>query len=226
MRLIGTTVGNYGGNITHTSAGATQVDLPVSGEVQTPAGPTIFLVENFNYTAGELLTANGWENHSGTTNYIQVTEPGLIYTGYPPALGLGAALQTSGEDVNRGFTPQNLGNLYASFLVNVTSAKTTGDYFFHFSTSPINTQYFRGKVFIQKDSETNNFRFGLTNGASDIEPTVTTGYDYVYGTTYLVVLKYEIVPGSNNDLVHLWVNPTISDTESTPLLTSTDAITS
>lgn len=226
VRLIGTTVGNYGGNITHTSAGATQVDLPVSGEVQTPAGPTIFLEENFNYTAGELLTANGWENHSGTTNYIQVTEPGLIYTGYPPALGLGAALQTSGEDVNRGFTPQNLGNLYASFLVNVTSAKTTGDYFFHFSTSPINTQYFRGKVFIQKDSETNNFRFGLTNGASDIEPTVTTGYDYVYGTTYLVVLKYEIVPGSNNDLVHLWVNPTISDTESTPLLTSTDAITS
>jgi hypothetical protein len=185
---------------------------------------SLLLEDNFTGEVGTLLTANGWTNHSGTSNFIPIVGTDLFYPGYSSSGGGSASLLTSGEDVNRAFTSQNAGGVYASLLINVSAAQAGGDYFFHFSASPISTSFFRGKVFIQKDATSNNFRFGLTNTGA-IATAVTTGYDYVYGTTYLIVLKYEFVAGSNNDLVHLWVNPVFSP-EPTPLLTSTDAITS
>ena len=42
------------------------------------------LTEDFNYTAGTFVSANGWTAHSGAgTNAITVTSPGLNYTGHP-----------------------------------------------------------------------------------------------------------------------------------------------
>lgn len=227
VRLTGTTVGTYDGNILHSSTGATDVNVAVSGTVTEPLGPTTFFDENFPYTAGTALTANGWTAHSaGGTNAILATEPGMTYPGYPLASGLAATITTSGEDINKTFTPiATEGSVYTSLLVNVSSAQTTGDYFYHLSSSPINSSFYRGRVFIQKDTASDNFRFGLAN-AGGIATAVSTGYDYVYGTTYLLVLKYDILPGTNNDVVHLWVNPVISATEPTPTLTSTDVITS
>lgn len=227
VRLTGTTVGTYDGNILHSSTGATDVNVAVSGTVTEPLGPTTFFEENFPYTAGTALTANGWTAHSaGGTNAILVTEPGMTYPGYPLASGLAATITTSGEDINKTFTPiATEGSVYTSLLVNVSSAQTTGDYFYHLCSSPINSSFHRGRVFIQKDTASDNFRFGLAN-AGGIATAVSTGYDYVYGTTYLLVLKYDILPGTNNDVVHLWINPVISATEPTPTLTSTDVITS
>ena len=40
------------------------------------------LVEDFNYPAGDLLTAHNWLVHSGTTNAVAVTSPGLTFAGY------------------------------------------------------------------------------------------------------------------------------------------------
>ncbi len=227
VRLTGTTVGTYDGNILHSSTGATDVNVAVTGTVTEPLGPTTFFEENFPYTAGTALTANGWTAHSaGGTNAILVTEPGMTYPSYPMASGLAATLTTSGEDINKTFTPiATEGSVYTSLLVNVSSAQTTGDYFYHLSSSPINSSFYRGRVFIQKDTASDNFRFGLAN-AGGIATAVSTGYDYVYGITYLLVLKYDIIPGTNNDVVHLWINPVISATEPTPTLTSTDVITS
>src|SRR2546423_593103 len=52
---------------------------------------TSLLVEDFNYTAGDLLTAHGWSAHSGAgTNAIAVVSPGLTYAGYPSS-GIGNA---------------------------------------------------------------------------------------------------------------------------------------
>lgn len=226
VRLTGTTVGTYSGNITHTSTGATQVDLAASGEVFAPAVPTLFMEENFAYPTGTALTTVGWTAHSSAgTNPILVSDTGLTYTNYPPVLNYSATMATSGEDINRTFSAQALGNVYSSLLINVTSAQTTGDYFYHLSSSPLNTQHYRGRVFIQKDSATDNFRIGIANGGA-VGTAVWTGYNYVYGQTYLLLLKYEMVPGANNDLVHLWVNPDFSGAEPAPLLTATDAITS
>jgi hypothetical protein len=227
IRLTGVTAGSYSGNIEHTSTGAAQVDLAATGTVTEPLGPTTFLEENVDYTLGTALTINGWTAHNlGGTNAILVTEPGLIYPDYPPALGYAATLSTSGEDIHRVYEPvATEGSVYASFLVKVTSAQTNGDYFFHLGTSPNNTSYYRGRVFIQKDEASNNFRFGISN-AGGVTTAISTGYDYSYGTTYLVVVKYDIVPGTLNDAVYMWINPTISGTEPAPQLSTTDAITS
>lgn len=224
VRLIGTTVGNYSGNITHTSTGATQVDLPVSGEVQTPAGPTIFLEENFNYTAGELLTANGWTAHSAAgTQPAIVGSTGLTYAGYPPSSGLSGETVFSGpaEDVHRTFPVQTNGTVYASFLFNAISLpNTTADYLIHFGPDPIGTD-FKGRFFTQKDND-GNLRFGLTKAAA-ATGAVWTDYVYAQNTTYLIVIKYVINSGTANDEVYMWVNPAIGATEPTPQLTASDA---
>lgn len=225
VRLTGTTAGTYGGNITHTSTGATQVDLAASGEVFAPAVPTLFIEENFAYTTGVALTTVGWTAHSTGINPILVSDTGLTYTNYPPIQNYSATMATSGEDINRTFSAQALGNVYSSLLINVSSAQTTGDYFYHLSSSPLNTQHYRGRVYIQKDTASENFRIGIANGGA-VGTAVWTGYNYVYGQTYLILLKYETVPGANNDLVHLWVNPDFTGAEPAPLLTATDAITS
>lgn len=187
----------------------------------------LLLEENFNYTAGLALTSmDNWTAHSsGGTNTIFVTTNNLSYAGYPSVSGNAATLSSSGEDVNCAFPAQNSGNVYASFLVNVTSAKTAGDYIFHFSTENVSTSFFRGRVFIQKDTATDNFRFGLSN-TSALDPAITTSYDYSYGNSYLVVIRYDFVEGEANDVVNMWINPSISSIEPAAHLTSTDVITS
>ena len=104
----------------------------------------LLLNDNFSYTAGTLLTANGWTAHSGAgTNAITVTSPGLIYAGY---IGSGidnaATMVATGEDDNRSYTAQTSGTVYYSFMVNFTSATLTGDYFIHLQTG---TTSFYGK---------------------------------------------------------------------------------
>ncbi|MEO6405083.1 MAG: hypothetical protein ABIY51_10045, partial [Ferruginibacter sp.] len=88
------------------------------------------LVEDFNYTAGSLITANGWGAHSGAgTNAITVTTPGLTFPGHPGSgIGNCVSMTTSGEDDNKSFTAITSGTVYTSFLINVTAAQAAGDY--------------------------------------------------------------------------------------------------
>src|SRR5262245_35441012 len=70
-------------------------------------------VENFNYTAGTLLSAAPvvppWSAHSlGGTNPVIVTSPGLFYPGYlSSGIGNAVSLITSGEDDNHTFASRN-----------------------------------------------------------------------------------------------------------------------
>lgn len=224
VRLIGTTVGPYSGNITHTSTGASQVDIAVTGEVTDPPTPTLFMEENFAYTAATLLTDNGWTAHStaGTPNPVIVGTTGLSYQNYPPVAGLSGQTVFSGsaEDVHRTFASQTSGNVYASFLFNAQSLpNTTGDYLIHFGPATIGSD-FKGRFFIQKDAS-ENLRFGLTKAAA-VASAVWTDYIYAQNTTYLIVIKYVINSGATNDQVYMWVNPAIGETEPTPLLTAPD----
>jgi hypothetical protein len=155
------------------------------------------LVEDFDYPNGSLLTANGWTAHSGTTNFITVTNPGTIsYPGYLSS-GVGGEvtmLAGSGEDDNKTFTQQTSGTIYFSFLVNITSAGS-GNYFFHTGAFVMGTTNFRGRVFAKKDAS-NNLFFGISNSTTTANYSTTA---YALNTTYLLVLKYEIVTGASND---------------------------
>lgn len=98
-------------------------------------------VENFDYPAGSLLTANGWTAHSGTKEFIDVVVPGLSFTGYAGSdIGGAANLDNTDEDVNRTFEAQT-GTVYAAFMIK-TEATNFAGYFFHFAPSPWATTYY------------------------------------------------------------------------------------
>ena len=106
------------------------------------------------------------------------------------------------------------------FLVNVTSTQTTGDYFFHIFDGPVASNAFLGRVFAKKDPASTNFDFGLQFAAAGVTYVgAGTSYNYVPGTTYLIVVKYSFVAGTLNDQVALFVNPALGGAEPAATLT-------
>lgn len=184
--------------------------------IALPINAQILLEENFDYPAGDSLRGHGW-NITGTStlNTVMVSNSGLTYTGYPLTSGNGAALQTTGQDVNRGFMNSDsvtTGSVYASFLVNLSAAQATGDYFFHFGIATDNTSIFLGRVFAKLDN--GNVAFGLSKSSTNASvPAVYTTTTYALNTTHLVVLKYTFFPGTADDSVYLFINPVITSTE-------------
>jgi hypothetical protein len=183
------------------------------------------VTEEFEYTIGDLLTAHGYTAHSGAgTNSIAVISGNLTYPVYPSA-GLGNMVQllNTGEDVSKNLAADiTSGTVYASMLVNIDSAQS-GDYFFHLGPNPISTT-FRARVYVKK-AVNGNLAFGLAKGSTSATNTpIYTDSVYTTGTTYLVVVAYQIVDGATNDIVKLWVNPSLSGPEPTPLLTKDDPL--
>ncbi|GAA4043059.1 YDG domain-containing protein [Flavobacterium chungnamense] len=173
------------------------------------------LTEDFSYsTTGDITTSSAgvWTAHSGTTNYPQYTNSGLTYSGFSGSnVGGAMTISTSGTaDVNRVFTNQTSGIVYASFLVNITGVTTTGDYFAHFGQTSVGTT-FLGRLFVRRDAS-NNLSFGLSKAAAIASATFTPN-SYSLNTTYLIVLKYSINSGTNNDAVAMFINPMLNGSE-------------
>jgi hypothetical protein len=159
-------------------------------------------VESFDYTTGTTLTSNGWTAHSAAgTNPITVGATSLTFPQYSPT-GIGGSAVSAGnsEDANTYFTPINSGSVYASFLLRVDSIGTEG-YFFHFMDSASTSAYRARTYFRQDASNANAFNLGLTfNSSTGVFDTT----EFAYGSTILVVAKYTIVSGIDNDLVSLY----------------------
>lgn len=156
------------------------------------------LTDDFNYSG--LLTANGWTAHSGAgTNSIDTTT-GLTYSGYiSSGIGNAANVDNTGEDVNRTYSVVSSGPVYVSFMLNVQAVAE--GYFLHIGPSPIGTT-FRGRVWVTSDG-TGDYELGLTFGSEALSN--RTSLDLAFNTTYLVVMKYDIVDGTDNDTTSLYV---------------------
>lgn len=180
------------------------------------------LSDDFNYTDGALLTANGWTAHSaGGTQAIDVgTSNGLTYADYSGLTGFTAAgignaarIDNNGEDVNKAFAaPITSGDLYVSFLVNVTTA--VDGYYFSLGTG---TTSFFSRLYTKPSTTAGKINFGIGNTAATYSTT-----DFDLNTTYLVVIKYGV---SATGPLSLWILPSgIPATEvaaGTPLVTAT-----
>lgn len=172
----------------------------------------LLLKENFEYAVGDSLCGQStwdWMNVPVSRNLILIQGNALTYSDYP-ASGVGnkVSLTKSGEDLYRIFPRQTSGNVYAAFLVNVTQLpSTSGDYFFAFSSNPSNKTIFHGRVYVKKDAN-DKLMFGVVRSATANAAWTTASYDL--NTTYLVVLKYEIISGALNDMCSIVVNPTIT----------------
>jgi hypothetical protein len=141
----------------------------------------------------------------------------LTYTNYPSS-GIGNALKldtvgASGMDVNRNFPADSSGSIYASYLVKILYATSTGEYYFHLGNTVLGTT-FRPKLFVRDESGSVNF--GISKGSNTGTYTTST---YLYNTTYLIVIKYTFISGTSNDEVSMFVftSPNLPSTEpSTP----------
>jgi plastocyanin len=158
------------------------------------------MVENFDFPADDLLTMHGWTAHSGTgTQSITVNNGGLTFPGYPSSgIGNAALLDNNGEDIHRLFEPVSSGAVYMSFMVDVIN--NPAGYFIHYTPNPHNTFDFRGRVWIKGTAP--NLEFGLSYASSD---TIFTAPIYNLDSTYVCVVKYEVVAGDFNDIVSLFV---------------------
>ena len=162
--------------------------------------------EDFPYGIGVPLTSTGnWFAASGAGVNPLATTPGLSYPGYVGS-GIGDAVRfsTTGEDDSSSIVSRpNSGTVYASFLVWMSSAQATGDYFFAMSTSG---NAFDGRVYARSSGA--GFQFGVTK-ANEALVNYTTGV-YNFFETYLVVVKYQFNAGVADDQVSLFVFDTLS----------------
>jgi len=200
----GLPIGTYNSEVINiTSSGAVSKTVTCSGSVACSAGSLPY-VEDFNYSVGALLTNNCWSAHSGSGG-IAVASASISYPGYLSSnVGNEISLNSTSEDDNRTISPQTSGTIYASFLVNVSATNTTGDYFFHLGQTTIGSA-FRGRIYAKIDAS-NNLAFGIAQSGT----ATYTSLIYSLNTTYLIVLKYEIINGPNNDKASICVDPPLN----------------
>ncbi|MBK6772398.1 MAG: hypothetical protein IPG78_09775 [Ignavibacteria bacterium] len=164
--------------------------------------------ENFDYNAGDSLGAHGWiANTGGPTNRLLVTAPGLTYSGYPlSGIGNATTLTQTGEDAYKNFATivdsLSINSVYVSCMVKFTNAQRPGDYFLTLIPSYSTTLY-SGRVYARLNSGV--LEFGLVKASPLDTSTMQWATGYSLNTTYVLVLKYKIIPGLANNEVSLFV---------------------
>ena len=194
------------------------------------------LYENFNYTvpgniggstttASDATGANNWATHSNTSTVsgvglagtIDLVSGSLSYISLPTSTGnrvlLPGSNTTTSRDVNRAFTTTSK-VVYYSALINVidnTQLKTSPDYFLALGTTSGTSVTTLGARLGISSAAGTNFRLSILNTSGGTPVYIENAVDLVFGTTYLVVVKYDF--SSAPTAATLWVNPTLGGSE-------------
>ncbi|WP_027383896.1 GEVED domain-containing protein [Epilithonimonas caeni] len=170
------------------------------------------LTESFNYASGTTLTSSSWiQQVAGGTPNVTVSAGNLTYPGtIANNFGNKISLTNTGQDVFRYFTATSLNTttpaIYASTVVNVSAAQAIGDIFFGLGSTTYSNSYYYStsvaRLYIRSNGS--GFSFGVmrSSGTVEYESTVRP-----FNTNMKVVLKYEQVAGTVNDIVKLYVDP-------------------
>ena len=173
------------------------------------AGAEVLLEENFDYPQGEFpLAEGGWYTQWGGASSLSIGE-GLTFEGYAGSgVGNGVAINTDDDNnPHRAFKQVTEGNVYVAFMLRPLAAYKKG-YFLTLRDGDVGgySFNFNGRVSVNEDGQ-----LGLTfanNQNAVYADEVLDG-----NTTYLVVLKYTIVEGKNNDNVSLYCFDEMPDAE-------------
>lgn len=173
------------------------------------AGAEVLLEENFDYPQGEFpLAEGGWYTQWGGASSLSIGE-GLTFDGYAGSgVGNGVAINTDDDNnPHRAFKQVTEGNVYVAFMLRPLTAYKKG-YFLTLRDGDMGgySFNFNGRVSVNEDGQ-----LGLTfanNQNAVYADEVLDG-----NTTYLVVLKYTIVEGKNNDNVSLYCFDKMPDAE-------------
>jgi hypothetical protein len=184
----------------------------------TSASHAQLLTEDFSSLATGNFTGNAWSQCSASATSAQIVTNNLSYPDYFVAnVSNGLDANLSGGATNLGgycktFSNPGVENIYAAFLIKANQivwTGTNGQYFFTIGNANIDNA---ASVFFKRTSAV-NFQLGIRKGTGlDIYAPLTLAT----GTTHLVVLKYSKVAGSTNDIVSLFINPTVGLIEPLP----------
>lgn len=194
-----------------------------------------YLAESFDYAEGNLYGNGKWVKYGKkTTAPIQVANSPLTFAGYQDnAAGKAVRLtKESGEYCQVLFrdkgTDAAKGAVYYSALVNVSelpSGSRTAAFMALTGANSLDATKFGDAeagsegagLFAQASGE--GFKLGVSRNVANLGNVKTSvawaDEECALGTTYLVVVKYEIVDGADNDRISLWINPAKGDAEPT-----------
>lgn len=176
---------------------------------------------------GNLGNQNNWIQ-SGVSTDVQVADASpLIYPGFQSGgkyMTLGTIMNSgtyNGRNPYKDFLNGNQVNanpsaaantvFYLAFTIRVTQPRRNGaniDWLLSYRNNEGKTL---GHFFVKFSSvNTTMINFGI-NSKPDIDSTKAswTTTEYLLNTTYLILLRYDIVENTSNDKVYLWVNPMI-----------------
>jgi hypothetical protein len=173
--------------------------------------------ENFSsYSNGNLSGQPfGWIATGAGTDVQVATATPLVRSGYTSGTQYVTVSNTDGIDPYKTFSASiNTGvdrTIYMSFLVRVNSAKEFNAGGPNYSVALINTgnavvplRFYIG----EENGTSTNIEFGIALGTSG--PNYTNG-DFNYNTTYLIVIRYDVVSATGtDDDAYLWVNPSLT----------------
>ena len=190
----------------------------VNGEVgQLCAGAT----NTEDFFNGMFYEQTRWWSYSGSSNYIQVAEGSLSYSGYQTAeVGNKAYLWSTGADDLRSFSayPVTSGKVYLGAIINVEEVKqkTDADYFLHLGDHANN--YFVAKLYAKSVMEGDQYvgyKLAVAKSNESANYLRYTDETYAPDANILVIMEYEFVEGDQNDIVRLYVNPNKNTVEPT-----------
>jgi hypothetical protein len=186
------------------------------------------LNEDFNYTFPGNIGGNGdatatlfnnWATHSntaGNTGTIDLFSGSLNYPGFAVSTGnrilLPGANATVPRDINRAITTSAT-TVYYSLLINVLDnsqlSPTTPNYFTGIGATAGNPVTVLGaRLGAYSTNAGANYRLSIQNTSGGTPTFTDFATDLAYGTTYLVVLKYD--RAASPTVASLWVNPSSS----------------
>jgi hypothetical protein len=169
----------------------------------TWAQVTLPYYEAFDYPIGDSLPMHGWTGINGG-DQILVVDSSLSYSGLANSVGRKVAFDASGRDFQLTITPQTSGTIYMSYILRIPSLgalNETGGYYTGFGASPTT---FGATNWVKKNGS--GFSLGV-NAKSTVTYTVWDVAVLPLNTPILVVVSYEIVAGTINDIAKMWINP-------------------
>lgn len=180
----------------------------------------VLLVEDFDYTAGNALTACGWTAMYGGTSATAITN-GLEFDGYA-GCGIGNGALISGQDGNyqphKAFTKQTSGSVYVAFMLQPYMVAKQSYFFSLRDAISISNFNFVGRIYLNEQYQI-GLSFFKSNEVAPVFDTQTLDAE----TVYLVVLKYTMIAGDQNDRLDLYLLDAYTATEpTTPLLSVTN----
>jgi hypothetical protein len=174
--------------------------------------------DSFNYTVGSSLGALQTWTNVNTGDNITITTGSLAYTGLTTA-GNSVSFAADGIDCFSPITSTTSGTVYYSFLMNIGSmtgvTEVNGGYFAGIGESSTNL----GATLWTKRVDDTNFNLGIEVRTATAANTTYSTTSYQTGQTYFVVVGYTFNTATGDDLVSLWVNPTVNAAMPTATLT-------